>query len=646
MSERRFTLEQYQAYENLPQWALDNEDWESEDEYHSYWSTTIRNWAKAYRDEFQPLVDEWQKAIEYVEQMPTRASFDIFVPEVAIAQERIPFAICAVRQQTSMLFSNYPQPKFVAPSQNYDQYAAALNQMLVMELKANSFNALSFDLGVDVAYAGWGVLKTYVDPDQEGPFGKEGKIVIQKMDPAKVYVDPKAKRLKWDDLGYVIVDDDFDLGTARKMFPGGAHKISDDMRSTSQVPKNDGMFGHNLMSPVPNPIEGNATLRNTVNIMECWFKDDRLKFVANEVAVTNHQFDEVDDEFGGSTMIDNPDYDPEKPDVYMAPEVDEDGYVVGNWVPAYPDGRCIIVAAGKKVIEDFANPYWHKQAPFVFFRGAPSRRLFGVGDLTNIVKIDKKLNDILNRVHIMCQQEIERPMLADNRAFRPPRTIYKLSGQASAVLIIQQGSQFARMQPTEIPQFPWVYLARLDQALDMVMCVSGVQRGQLSEGSQLSAEAVSNLQGMAASMLKMKTELVAEGMKDLGYQMQWLQRQTYDEGIQINVSTPDGQQVTVEWNEKEAVSNYILDIEPGTGLPGADQAQANQGMQLWRENLVDRGTALQMQRVPNWQNIVQTLKNEELEKIQADAAGRAQGLYIKDITKQHTKKDGAGRKEK
>lgn len=635
-----------------PHWKRDSpegEPWQSKAQYDAHWSSTIVEWQRAYQDDWGSLVSQWKSAVDYVEQLPAgvdQTEFDIFAPERAVALERLPYALCGIRQVVSLIFGNYPQPKYLSPNMGFDQYTQALNQCKDIELKANGFGSLAFDLGMDIEYAGWGCLKTYVDTDQSGPFGQKGKIVIQKIDPAKIAVDPKAKRLKWSDLQYVILEEKLDLGAARRMYPGA--QIDDDMVGTDK-PSRDGMFGKNILSPVSIVGESKSYARKEVRLLECWFKDDRLKFECEEEEVTNFKQIENPDPnsllMGAPPFVENPEYDPEQDEIYTRPMVDEDGYVVGEWVPAYPDGRCIVLAGDKFVVQDFENPHWHKQAPFVFFRGQPSRKLFSVGDLTQVVKIDKKINDLVTRVHIMAQAEIERPIIADNKALRPPRTVYKLSGTAQSVLIITPGSSFVRMPPGEVPQFPWVLLGRYDAALDMVMAVAGIQRGQLQEGSQLSAESVSSLNNIATGMLKAKAELIAEGMKDLGYQLMWLQRETYDEDIKIPIQMLDGTTQEVQWNEKEAKSDYIVDIESGTGLPGAQAQQATFAMSLWRENLINRKKALQMLRLNDWQTIDAEMKEEETQNIQTNAIGKALGMDMKRLMS-IDKKDGApGRKE-
>lgn len=638
----KYTLEQYEKYLDLPIWKLDNQENANESEYEKKWCRTIGTWHREYTSQYKTIIAQWTDAINYLDQAPQK-SFDVFVPDKAIAEERIPIALSSMLEVIALLFSNYPQPTFISPTEQTDQYASALNQFAQVELRANAFNATMLELGIDCSYAGLGVLKVYVDPDQEGPYGHEGKIMIQKLDPTTIAVDPKAKRLKWEDMEYVIYKDTFDLSQARQLFKAGASKIQEEFQTSTDEKDGDDQYGQNLKSPVPNPIEGNSAERNRVEIMECWFKDSRLKFVADNEVVNNKEY--IDDPDRPGQRKFNPDYSPDNPEIYTRPKVDEDGFVVGRMVPAYPNGRCIVVGGGKRVISDFANPYWHNHAPFVFFKGRPSRSLITTGDLINIMKMDKKINDILSRIHLMCQSEIERPMIASNNAFKTPRSWFKMSGQASAVIVKNLGAEFGRMPPTEIPQFPFIYLGLLKEQLQKVMAVAGVMQGQLTEGSQLSAEAVSSLQGMATSVLKMKAELIAEGMKELGFQLMWLIRETYPENITISLPQPDGQTISVNWNEDNAADNYIVDIESSSGLPGQQDAGLNQVLPLYREGLIDREAALQMLRklVPNWQQVAQRMKADDLKKIESDAAGRAAGTNIRKL---ESNKEAAGGTQK
>lgn len=638
----KYTLEQYEKYINLPTWQRDNNEFQTEADYENYWVGEIGKWKKQYDDQFKTTVTQWQDAISYIELVPAK-SFDIFVPEVAVATDRIPIALAGMMEQVAMLYSNYPQPTYSSPNEAEDQYAAALNQFSQIELKANNFNSLMFDLGIDVSYASLGVLKVYVDYDQKGPFDHEGKIVIHRVDPQCIAFDPKAKRLKWEDMGFLIYTDTFDLNVARKLFKGGAAKIGAVFQEVKEPENDDNMYGTNLKSPVPNPIAGNQSNRDRIEISECWFKDGREKFQADTETVLNKPF--IDDPDSPGTKKANPDHDKDKPEVYTRPAVDAAGFVVGQMVPAYPHGRCIVTAGNKRVALDFANPYWHNKAPYVFFRGRPTRSLITTGDLCNIMKLDKKINDILSRIHIMAQNEIERPMVAFTNTFKTPRAWFKMSGQATAVIVKTPGSEFGRLPVTEIPQFPFVYLDILQRQLEKQLAIAGIMSGQMAEGAQLSAEAIGSVQGMATSVLKMKAELIAEGIKELGYQLSWNIRETYPENITVNLQQPDGTSIPVQWDENNAAADYMVDIESSSGMPGQQDAGAAQVIPLYREGLIDRDAALQMLRkqVPNWKQVAARMKTDNLKKIEADATGRAMGTNLKKL---ESNKESAGGTQK
>lgn len=636
--ERRFTPAEYEAYTSAPQWVLDGFDLEAE--YEAHWAREIRKWKQSHIDAFRPITEEWERAYDYIENIDQRR-VDVFAPDSQIAKDRIPFALCSIMDVTATLFSNYPQPAFVSANEEQDQYAGALQQMVGMVLKANDFNALMFDVGLDTGCAAVGVVKAYVDYDESGPFGQEGRLVIQKIDPTLTYVDPKAKRLRWQDMQFIITENKLDIGAARQQFRAYSFKIDEWARCSTADQKDtrDGLHGHNIETPVANPLEGESRERTQIQILECWFKDERTKFVADMEAVPNQEL--IPDEDG--LLQFNPDYKPGETGTYYRPKVDSDGYVVGAEVPAFPDGRCICLAGDRFIVADFANPFWHKRAPFTFFRGRPSKRLLTTGDLTNIIKIDRKLNDIYARVHTMAQAEIERPMTAEVNTFKTPRKLWNLSGRPDAIVVKNPGKEFGRLPFMEIPQFVFLYIQMLEKALERVQAIAGIMQGQLAEGAQLSAETVSNLQSLANAVLKMKAELIAEGMKELGYQLGWLVRQTYPENITIPVTKPDGSQIQVNWNNNDAAADYVVDIQSGSGLPGSHQQAPGYVLPLYSQGIIDRMAALQMLRIGQWRDIDERMRKQKLDDIQAQATGRALGLTMKQREKAN---DQPGRREK
>lgn len=630
--DHKFTLPEYEEYCELPSWRLDSCKFTTKEDYHEYWSGVVDDWQQQFNDEYKETVQDWLNAREYCEKRTSLQS-ETVIPDKVIANSRIPYAKYSMRKKVSTLYCNYPQPTYISPNMQQDKYCSALDTCKNIELKQNQFPSLMFHLGVDVSYANLGVLKTWVDFDQEGPFGKKGKIVISKIDPAKCYFDPKAKRLNWDDLGFIVIEEDMDIGAAREQYSGGAHLIQPKM-GKAETGKKDGMFGTRITSPVPNEEKGASSMRNRVTMRECWFKDYRLKFVANEISVSNPEFlPNPDYAPDAPDQIPNPDYDPDCPEVYSDIEVDDDGYVVGKWVPAYPDGRCIVLAE-TKVVLDFANPNWHGRAPFAFYLGAPSTKLLTTGILTDLAIIDMKRNDLLSRMHRMAQCEIERPMMAETNTFKSPRDWMKIRGGANDIVVVNPGRNFMRMPPNEIaPESAFVLLARYDKDEQEILAMSGVMQGQIAEGAQLSGEAMMGLQGLGTAMLKMEAEFTAEGNKELGFQLMWLQRQTYDYDIPILVALPDGTTETVNWNDDNAASDYVVDIQSGTGLPGADQAQQQAAVPLFKAGVIDQQACLEDLRRSDGAQIIERMKKDTLERIEAQASGKAQGLQIKDAFK-------------
>jgi hypothetical protein len=92
-------------------------------------------------------------------------------------------------------------------------------------------------------------------------------------------------------------------------------------------------------------------------------------------------------------------------------------YIVEPGMPMYPRGR-IVVTAGRKVLEDTCNPYWHGRFPFGCFR--PYRvpwKASGLSALEPLAAIQNVLNRINGGVMDTINAAIEPTLIAPKAAF-------------------------------------------------------------------------------------------------------------------------------------------------------------------------------------------------------------------------------------
>lgn len=628
---KKFTLSEYEDYCLQPVWMADSSNFTSEEEQENYWVATINDWRSQSKHKYNKWKSVCRKELDALEQISENLA-EAFNTERAVANESLPLMKAEILEQVAMLTSNYPQPTVIPLQESENAYVAGLNVIRDMIFKANHFDEKMRSAVYTSKFYNIGIFKTSVDDTQPGVFGRPERICIDVIDPENFHPDPKATSWDWETMSYLIVDHYIELGKLRKMYPERGFIVPESVATVDYARQQEQEFGDYLQSPVPKITTGVSTTRKIVRISECWFKDSRLKFEADTEVMDNKP--------------DMKDYNPDMPEQYNCPVLDEDGYVVGKWIPAFPNGRCI-VTAGQFVVLDISNPFLHGEAPVVVMPLGPSHEVDVPGDAFSLAKVIRKINSVQKRIMRYAQSEIERPMLADVMALPAPRQWLSLGSGSRDIIWKNAGKEFGRIPPVEIPAFTLPFVQWLQSIGDQVMGSSAISRGNVADGAQLSAEALSSLQSYSSSRLKLQAECIGEAMKKLGRQVMWLIRQTYDQQITCNVAQPDGTMVTIDWHKDwaeygqddeririEASEDYLVDIQVGTGLPASQQQASNLALSLFRERAIDQLALLQALKYPDYAQIVDRMKTQKSNDIMTQAAGRAFGDNIKSIQKE------------
>jgi hypothetical protein len=205
-------------------------------------------------------------------------------------------------------------------------------------------------------------------------------------------------------------------------------------------------------------------------------------------------------------------------------------------------------------------------------------------------------------------------------------------------------------------------LRQYQQYMDLISGSSAIMRGQLAEGAQLSAEAVSSITNSASMRLGLKAKYLASAIKELWYQLCWMIRRVYDENITVQVAMPDGTTQSIDWesdratfdggDENEIVQltsreSYIVDIKAGTGTPNAMAQQQGIADKLFDRKALTRLAYLDAYQYPNRQQIAKQLDEKEKTEVASQAMGRKLGMNIVKVEKQNEKADKTpGRREK
>lgn len=622
--ETRFTPELYAQYEREPRYWLDG--FETYSDYESYYANTIAEWLSQSKKHTEKWKSTCRKALQVIEYMEDASAAYTNI-DMALARSPVALAYACIQEQTALLSNNIAHPIMVPTEESENQYAAASNQIAEAELEENDWETLATEAMYLGQFYNVGFFKTLVDHNEYGPFGQMGKICIEYCHPDEIHPDPKAKKFAWSHMDFIIQEHHMEIGDVRQRFPITGFRISDDTESSMYTSMQDNQAQDSILSPIPKLAKGPSWKRQRIRVYECWFKDSRLKFVPQR----EPSKEEVD-EFGQAKTI------------YKPLVLDEEGFVVGDWLPAFPAGRCITIAE-RCILEDMGNRLPHGRAPFIPIKFAPTENPYVAGDATRIIQIADKINFLLGEVMSFAGTEIQRAIICELGALANKESYKRITNKANKVLLVNPGriGHIMRMPPTEVPAFVWQLFQLFQQMLDMVAGSSSIMRGNLSDGAQLSAEALDSLSQQASQRVTMKAKHFNKSVKELGRQIFWLIRRTYDENIKMQVVLPDGSTAPFNWESDKAVfesgdeqeiqklvsqEGHFVSIKAGTGTPNAAQARQQQAEHLYMINAIRRIDLLDAFQWPNRQEINKAKAEEFRSHIAAEAAGRKMGLQV------------------
>jgi hypothetical protein len=619
----RFTPDLYWRYTTAPHWEVDSPAFNSEADYQAYYCSLAKElmtYSKAYIGRWQQRGKQSARAVEMA-QNPTTPISDY---SSALAYEPLPLAVSQIQEKVALLSNNPGHPQVQPQQESQFQYTAALSMLMDMVLEANNYDIKYSKAVYDIRFWAASVWKLRVDQNKRGLFGDYGNICLEKKEWENIYPDPACEELHWDYMDYLIEKHTMEIGDIREQYPLASISVNvvDDeiISDTSVSARNNEDY---IQSPQPKLARDNAAKRQKITVLELWLKDSRTHFVPT---VKDPNATEFKDRF----------------------KTDEEGYIIGTWKKRYPAARQII-CTNSVLLKDIPNPYAHGEAPYIFPLGLPSSRPYCEGEAGRMAIVTRKYNDIAANVHRYLQSEIPRPMHRDSGAILNPDIADQVPNDPSYIIDLAPGKKLDRRPPQDIPPSTNPYLSSLQNILDMTSGSSGIMRGNISDGQQLSAEGLSKLQDYASSRLVAETRSMNAAVKQLGRQLMWLLRQWVKEKITLNIKMPDGKDMQIDWEsdrrifekgdpeEIEALrkkEDYLIKIRAGTGDFGAKQGQQAQALELYREKAIDRQALLDALEYPNRQQIITRMANQEMDDIKSKGIGKEIGVGLAEQIKQ------------
>lgn len=619
----RFTPALYHEYERAPLWEIDSPDFHSEADYHNYWSQMAQQFVISSK----AVIGRWQaRGKESTEALERNAnpSTPVFDFDSALATQPLPLAKSQIQEKVALLSSNPARPLIIQQQESQAQYVAALNQLEEMVLEDNNYEMLYAKGNYDIQFWNTAIYKWTVNPREPGIFAEPGKIRLEKVSPDTVFFDPQCEELHCDYMDYCIQKHTMEIGEIQTQYPLAGHLVSADgdekISDTSVSARNNEDY---IQSPQPKLARDAAGRRQKISVLEVWIKDSRTHFVPE---------------------IKDPDAK-----TYEARFLcDDDGYIMGTWQKRYPDGR-LLICTGNKVLKDLANPFPHGQFPFVFAIGGPSVVPYADGEAQSIMTVTRKINNMYGKIHAYYQSEVERPMHKEAGAIMDPALDQQIPNGSTYAIELAPGKMLERPDAKDIPPLVLSYITSLQGILDLTSGSSSVMRGTISDGAQLSAEALSALQNFASSRLALSAKFFNAAMRQLFYQLMWILRATVRQKIKVKITLPDGTNTEIDWESDHKVfargnpqeiqqlrarENYLVTIKAGSGKPGAQEQQQAQALELYREKAINREALLNTLQWPGRDRVLTQMRQEELEDIRTRAEGKELGLALNEQLKQ------------
>lgn len=215
----------------------------------------------------------------------------------------------------------------------------------------------------------------------------------------------------------------------------------------------------------------------------------------------------------------------------------------------YPRGR-LIVMAGKEIVHDGPNPYWHGLFPFSLLRmNVVPWSIYGMSDLRQW----KDLQDIINSIFAGVIDMIKR---ATNPPFFAPKTAFN-DNVWDSIDFGMPGAKVAynAMSPQEprvvnvapLPGFVLPMLQNVEREMDQQSGISAISE-MLRKKQMPGGDTVDQIRQTQQTPIRLKGRNIETFLKNLGTQMVPNMFQFYSQPSRATMRTVGGGDMHVDWN--------------------------------------------------------------------------------------------------
>lgn len=231
------------------------------------------------------------------------------------------------------------------------------------------------------------------------------------------------------------------------------------------------------------------------------------------------------------------------------------GYFVRPMERIYPRGR-LIVMAGKYVIHDGPNPYWHGMFPFAMCRlNVVPWSIYGMSDLGSWKDLQDIINQIFAGVLDMIKRAVNPPMFFPNNAIgESARAQIDLSMPGAKVAYNQTAAHEPKMQQVaSLPGFVLQFMQGAEREMDQQSGIATVDEA-MRKKQVPGGDTLDQIRNAKQTPIRMKSRNIEDFVVDCGQQLVPNFFQFYDRDRRVfSLGSVGSQPMEVDWKAAEMV---------------------------------------------------------------------------------------------
>ncbi len=500
------------------------------------------------------------------------------------------------------------RPKFeIMPQEPTDfELADILNELSEADWAKNNWQMALTEVIYEGHFYGTGLSCMKFEPDED-------KITYESTDPFYFFPDPSATDVNTKS-DYCVVAEPMDVSKIRRKWPENGKYVASDLADLMRGSKTD-------LGPVrfKSPQDRNMIMEGS-SIQDVGDKDKALVMTL---------YERYCEDVGDPTDVTDP----------------ETGEVRQEETLKYPNGKKIVIANGV-LLEEGPNPYEDGDFPYQRWQNyVLPREFWGMSEIEQLEGPQKTFNKLVSFVLDVLTLMGNPIWVVDTTSGVDTDNLFNKPG---LVVEKEPGSEVRREEGVQLQPYVLQVIDRMKDWFDQVAGSQDVSRG-VNPGGVTAAAAIAGLQDAAQTRIRQKSRNLDCYLQNLGQQYISRVFQFYTSPQVFRLTGKDGANKYFKFNVKDdgqgnksaVVERYSDDglsmgineyqvrgkfdvrVTTGSSLPFSKAEKEDRLTKLFQLGIIDEEEVLKGLDYPNYQAVLDRVKQKQMEAAQAGAQGAA-----------------------